>query len=169
MDNYIFPNKTDLVNYLFDKLDDPSPIKIQKTLYFLFAYYGATYGKLGSSTQSELEVSNYTKYLFTPNFEAWMYGPVDPEVYDKNRNSEYSAQTIKPDTLNSNLTNSEKQNIIMFANNIIRQTNEVDDFSLVERTHEDDAWRIPYEEGNGAYHIKMDPNTIIDEYCTKYV
>ena len=36
MTDYIFQDKTDLVNHLFDKLSDASPIKIQKTLYFLF-------------------------------------------------------------------------------------------------------------------------------------
>ena len=43
---YIFNNKDDLVNYLLYKLDLPSQLKIQKTLYLLFAFYGATYGKL---------------------------------------------------------------------------------------------------------------------------
>lgn len=43
---YIFNNKDDLVNYLLYKLDLPSQLKIQKTLYLLFTFYGATYGKL---------------------------------------------------------------------------------------------------------------------------
>ena len=43
---YIFNNKDDLVNYLLYKLDLPSQLKIQKTLYLLFAFYGAIYGKL---------------------------------------------------------------------------------------------------------------------------
>lgn len=80
MTSYVFQNKADLVNHLLAKLEKPSCIKIQKTLYLLFAYYGATYGQLTADPSNELETVNYPTYLFEPNFEAWCYGPVDPEV-----------------------------------------------------------------------------------------
>ena len=169
MTKYIFPDKTDLVNYLYEVLDNPSPIKIQKTLYLLFAYYGATYGKINLSNDSELDISNYTEFLFEPNFEAWMYGPVDFEVYERNKNGEYSAQKLSFESLNNELNLSEKQNIVNFSDNIIRQTNVADDLSLVDRTHEDESWSVPYEKGNGAAHIPMNPYQIVEEYSTKYV
>lgn len=78
---YIFEDKNDLVNYLLYKLNLPSQLKIQKTLYLLFAFYGATYGKLiNEENNSELDSNNYTPFLFKPNFQAWKYGPVDYDV-----------------------------------------------------------------------------------------
>ena len=48
----------------------------------LFAFYGATYGRLSSDeSNSELDSNNYTQFLFEPNFQAWKYGPVDYDVY----------------------------------------------------------------------------------------
>ena len=81
MTSYVFQNKTDLVNHLFAKLKTPSPIKIQKTFYLLFAFYGATYGQLKTNPPTELESINYPTYLFKPNFEAWCYGPVDLDIH----------------------------------------------------------------------------------------
>lgn len=170
MTDYIFPDKTDLVNHLFYKLSDASPIKIQKTLYFLFAFYGATYGTLSNEESvRELESVNYTNFLFKPNFEAWKYGPVDDDVYQAYREDKYKAVELTEDKLNERLTLSEKRNVIQFIDSIIQQTDEVDDFTLVDRTHEDDAWSKPYEENNGENHIQMDPQKIVDEYVEKYV
>lgn len=169
MSDYIFQDKTDLVNHLFYKLSEASPIKIQKTLYFLFAFYGATYGKLsGEESVGELESVNYTNFLFEPNFEAWKYGPVDNDVYTAYREDRYKAVKLTEDKLNKRLTSSERRNVIQFINSIIQQTDEVDDFTLVDRTHEDDAWRDPYEKNNGENHIPMDPQVIVDEYAEKY-
>ena len=81
MTSCVFQNKTDLVNHLFAKLETPSPIKIQKTVYLLFAFYGATYGQLKTNPPTELETINYPRYLFKPNFEAWYYGPVDLDIH----------------------------------------------------------------------------------------
>lgn len=169
MGDYIFNNKSDLVNYLFEKLDEPSPLKIQKTLYFLFAYYGATYGNLSSEETGELDSINYTKFLFNPAFEAWQYGPVDYEVYTANREGCYQAKPLEMEHLNQKLTPAEKRNVVQFTDNIISQTNEVDDFTLVDRTHEDECWSKPFKENSGAPHIKMNPDEIIEEYITKHV
>ena len=98
MSDYIFQDKTDLVNHLFYKLNEASPIKIQKTLYFLFAFYGATYGKLsGEESFGELESVNYTNFLFEPKFEAWKYGPVDDDVYTAYREDRYEPVELTED------------------------------------------------------------------------
>lgn len=170
MIDYMFQDKTDLVNHLCYKLSDASAIKIQKTLYLLFAFYGATYGKLsGEENVYELESVNYTKFLFEPNFEAWKYGPVDIDVYTAYRNDQYEAVQLTEDKLNEKLTPSEKRNVLQFIDSIIQQTDEVDDFTLVDRTREDDAWHDPFKEKDGETHKKMNPQVIVDEYAKKYV
>lgn len=170
MIDYILKDKTNLVNHLFYKLSDASAIKIQKTLYFLFAFYGATYGELsGDGNVAELESVNYTKFLFKPNFEAWKYGPVDIDVYTAYRNDQYEAVGLTEDKLNEKLTPSEKRNVLQFIDSIIQQTDEVDDFTLIDRTREDDAWHNSFEEKDGEMHRKMNPQVIVDEYAQKYV
>lgn len=108
---YIFNNKDDLVNYLLYKLNFPSQLKIQKTLYLLFAFYGATYGKLiNEENNSELDSNNYTPFLFKPNFQAWKYGPVDYDVYINFKKEEkYKELKSIENILNEGLTLSEKK------------------------------------------------------------
>lgn len=166
---YIFENKNDLVNYLFYKLNYPSLLKIEKTLYLLFAFYGATYGKLiNEENNSELDLMNYTTFLFKPNFKAWKYGPVDYDVYINFRDGEYTKNSeIKSieNKLNEILTGPEKRNIITFINNIINQTDEIDDFTLIDRTCEDTIWSDSYKNKEE----NMNPYLIVDEYYSKYI
>ena len=176
MTNYVFQNKADLVNHLFAKLEKPSCIKIQKTLYLLFAYYGATYGQL-KTNPSELETVNYPTYLFEPNFEAWRYGPTDPDVrktYYKEayepfvpeiRDITYEAIELKDEAFDKALEPSEARNIRLFIDDIIKQTNDTDDFTLIGRVCEDDAWVSVVKSDDKI----ISPQTIVDEYVAKYV
>lgn len=168
--DYVFKDKTNLVNYLYQKLNKTSPIKVQKTLYFLFAFYGATYGSAKNnrnSEENEFIDSNYPQYLFEPKFEAWMYGPVDSEVYGNAKQDCYSPEELDKSKMNKIMSEAEKENIKIFIDGIISQTTSVDDFTLVDRTHEDKAWKNVYEEGK--LHLKMDPTEIINEYSEDYV
>lgn len=49
----------------------------------------------------------------------------------------------------------------------MEQTNQIDDFSLVDRTHQDNVWLDVYKEGEN--HIPMDNKEIIQEYIKRYV
>ena len=96
MISYVFQNKTDLVNHLFAKLETPSPIKIQKTFYLLFAFYGATYGQLKTNPPTELETINYPTYLFKENIyfnEKMFIDAVDFEFCYRLK-KKYSKKTI---------------------------------------------------------------------------
>ncbi|VTS29747.1 Uncharacterised protein [Streptococcus pseudoporcinus] len=53
MENVVFSDKDFLVNYFYKLLDNPTKNKVQKTLYLLFAFYGATYGRLQSNAEEE--------------------------------------------------------------------------------------------------------------------
>lgn len=163
MTSYVFQNKADLVNHLFAKLETPSPIKIQKTCYLLFAFYGATYGQLKTNPPTELETINYPTYLFKPNFEAWHYGPVDLDIHKAM--NKYKAFKLKNDSFENSLTPTEIQNILHFIDNIVEQANDVDDFTLIGRVRSDDAWRSVANSDNKT----IDPQIIIDKYITKYI
>lgn len=163
---YIFKNKDNLVNYLLYKLDLPSQLKIQKTLYLLFAFYGATYGKLsGDESSSELDSTNYMPFLFEPNFQAWKYGPVDYDVYINFKKEKYKELKSIENILNEDLTEVEKRNIITFIKNIINQTDGIDDYTLMDRTREDKVWSDSYNNKEK----NMNPYLIIDEYYSKYI
>ncbi|EAO75295.1 conserved hypothetical protein [Streptococcus agalactiae COH1] len=64
MDTVVFSEKDFLVNFLYKLLDNPTQIKVQKTLYLLFAFYGATYGNLDKDEDNEFSDQNYPKQLF---------------------------------------------------------------------------------------------------------
>ncbi|HFE0901717.1 TPA: hypothetical protein ACF7YZ_001408 [Streptococcus agalactiae] len=59
MDTVVFSEKDFLVNFLYKLLDNPTQIKVQKTLYLLFAFYGATYGNLDKDEDNEFSDQNY--------------------------------------------------------------------------------------------------------------
>ena len=145
---FVFDNVIDLAGYVKNRLDNPTPLKIQKTLYFLWAFYSATYGNIQYSTddQSEFDLQDgaYPPELFEPDFEAWRYGPVINKVY-----AAYKGDKIKK--LNSNEIQDristgefEKKEIILFIKNLVDQINEVNDFGLIQRSRQDSAWQDAY-------------------------
>ena len=52
MRKYYFNNVDDLVNHLFYKEPDITPLRLQINLYFLFAFYIGTYQKKKMITQN---------------------------------------------------------------------------------------------------------------------
>lgn len=170
MKSVVFEDKDFLVQFLYKLFEKPSRIKIQKTLYLLYAFYGATYGNLNlneDEDENEFVGQNYPKYLFDANFEAWRYGPVEKEVYANDKKGLYESRSLTEDDIDSFFNTVELNNIKSFIENIVSQTKQIDDFSLVDRTHQDKAWQTVYTEGQN--HIPMDNNSIIQEYIDEYV
>ncbi|UJF14984.1 DUF4065 domain-containing protein [Jeotgalibaca sp. MA1X17-3] len=165
--DYIFTNIEDLIKHLFSLERSLSPIKLQKGLYFLFAYYGATYGSIKKDLDDNNKIEQaevYPKYLFKEDFEAWKYGPVVSSVYAENKFNQYEAKEYTPKD------NKEKE-VLSYINEIFKQLNEISDFGLVERSHLDEAWREPYsryESDNKESQI-MDKDLIIEEYRKEYL
>lgn len=158
-DTVFFNDKTTLVNHILFKIDINSSIRVQKLLYLLYAYYGATYGSINNQEGFE-EFEPYPARLFKANFEAWQYGPVDSDVW-----SSYKYGQYKP--VEYNAKTPQEKNIILFLDDLIKQTNEINDFGLVERTHQDKVWSDNYKEGQR--HISIDSDSIIKEYQKRYV
>lgn len=160
---YVFEDKDELVRYLYSILSNPTQIKVQKTLYLLYAFYGATYGQLGKHDKEDFNGQNYPKELFPANFQAWRYGPVEYDVYCSEKAGEYTEieeEIIADDT-------PEEKNIKKFVDELVSQTDEIDDFSLVDRTHQDNVWLDNYQEGKR--YIEMSNEDIVAEYKERYV
>ncbi|HHT9201162.1 hypothetical protein LOQ55_00010 [Staphylococcus aureus] len=43
-----------IIGLMKEEIKNISPLRLQKTLYFLFAYYGASYGQLSKSKEYEV-------------------------------------------------------------------------------------------------------------------
>ncbi len=138
-----------------------SPIKLQKSLYFLFAYWGQ-FIKSNKDNQDSVEVnySNYSEYLFNDRIEAWTYGPVIPNVFIAEKNG----------WLNSFEENHYLENEIEkkeFIDNLLNQLFEIDDFGLVKLSHEDMCWKKNYIESDEKHNREIPKEEIIDEYIAK--
>ena len=63
-----------VITYIFEKLEEVTPLMLQKLLYFIQGVYSALYGKP----------------IFEEDCRAWIHGPVYLEVYDLFRNFKYN-------------------------------------------------------------------------------
>ncbi len=63
-----------VIAYVFEKLEEVTPLMLQKLLYFIQGIYSALYGRP----------------IFTEDCKAWIHGPVYPEVYDLFRDFKYN-------------------------------------------------------------------------------
>lgn len=155
---YFFDDKKELVSYIYKALSNPTPIKLQKTLYFVWAFYAATYGNIDYDTESEFkEEDTYPLYLFKANFEAWKYGPVDNDVYSWNKSDVINnfTESFVPET-------TQDKEIKLFLDDIISQVDNVNDFCLVERSHKDKAYKSVYNDNE--LHTSMNNNDIKRDY-----
>ena len=63
-----------VIAYIFEKLEEVTPLMLQKLLYFIQGVYSALYGKP----------------IFEEDCRAWVHGPVYPEVYELFRDFKYN-------------------------------------------------------------------------------
>lgn len=170
---YVFDNVNTLAGYIKKCLSNPTPLKIQKSLYFLWAFYSATYGNISSDDNKNGEFglqSHYPKYLFNAVFEAWQYGPVINSVYADYKNNQIIE--VGSDELKSsmNFEDSGQQNkveILSFINNLLDQIDDVNDFGLIRRTQQDSAWENAFNDSE--LHCKMDNKQIKNDYIAKMI
>lgn len=152
--NYFFSNVDDLVNHLLFKFETLSPLKLQKSLYFLFGFYSGSY-QGNEEVGVKEETYKYPKYLFDANFEAWTYGPVIREVYFKNKKEEYSAKEY---VFSDNDVDKEVKSFIDDVSSMIMKKS---DFALVDRSHDDKVWKKAIDIGNSE---GMEKEDIASEY-----
>ena len=86
---FFFQNIDKLVEHILFQFPEIGPLKLQKGLYFLFAFYINTYSVEPQTDVIETE-NIFPKYLFQTDFEAWTYGPVIRDVYLKFKEKQYT-------------------------------------------------------------------------------
>jgi uncharacterized phage-associated protein len=160
-EDFVFSDKDELVLHIYKRLDNPTLLKVQKSLYFLWAYYSGTYGNVDKSEETDLDQTSYPTSLFKPEFKAWRYGPVDDKVYAKQKSGCYSEDKWKE----YHPKNSEEIEVVSFINDLLSQINKVNDFGLVNRSHEDESWSRAFRRAHGKPHAQMNPDEIRQEYA----
>ena len=165
-------NKDDLVNYVINQYKkktaiDISPLKLQKTMYLLFGMWGGNAAKINEDIdkgEGTIEITEKLPVnLFDANFEAWKYGPVDVEIYNRYKYNMYWGGI---ESLTNFITASQeiRSLLIEFIDSILKQVFEVNDFSLVSTTQNDKVWKDAYKNKD---NVKMNSEDIIKEYKEK--
>ena len=114
-----------VIAYVFEKLEEVTPLMLQKLLYFIQGVYSALYGKP----------------IFEEDCRAWVHGPVYPEVYELFRDFKYNpiddARFALLEGTADALTEEEK-NVIDLVVNTFGMYGE----KVLERiTHNEDPWK----------------------------
>jgi len=132
------------------------PIKLQKSLYFLFAYWGGFVRKGNNNPDfSEIVSSDYQENLFDNRIEAWVYGPVVPDVY-------YLDDTIiEKEEINVD------SYLKCFIDDLLEDLFNVSDFKLVELSHNDLAWKNNFNYDDTFHNNEIPKEEIIAEYARK--
>ncbi len=155
-EKYFFNNIGNLVEHILFQFQEIGPLKLQKGLYFLFAFYINTYSVEPQTDIIERE-NIFPKYLFQADFEAWNYGPVIRDVYLKFKEKQYIPRQYP-------FSEKDKE-IEIFIKDVMGMIVEKSDFALVDRVQEDIAWQKAYHNKNSnIINIK----DIEDEYLQNY-
>ena len=114
-----------VIAYVFEKLEEVTPLMLQKLLYFIQGVYSALYGKP----------------IFKEDCRAWVHGPVYPEVYELFRDFKYNpiddARFALLEGETDALTEEEKKVIDLVANTFGMYGGKV----LERITHNEDPWK----------------------------
>lgn len=162
-------NAIDLAKYINNKYkmkykSDISSIKLQKSLYFLFAYWGGFVRELQTKRGDgliETKGADYKQYLFDNRIEAWIYGPVVTDVYhnfdavkkyDKKAEEEIDKLPIE---------------VKSFIDDMLDDIFEVSDFKLVDLSHSDNCWKKNFVEEDNRHNREILKEEIIDEYSKR--
>ena len=113
-----------VIAYIFEKLEEVTPLMLQKLLYFIQGVYSALYGRP----------------IFEEDCRAWVHGPVYPEVYELFRDFKYNpiddARFALLEGTEDALTDDEKRVIDLVVNTFGMYGGKV----LERITHNEDPW-----------------------------
>ncbi|MBF1201146.1 MAG: hypothetical protein HXM14_02950 [Fusobacterium periodonticum] len=144
------------IRYKEQYREDISILKMNKVLYFCFAYYGA-YARAGKNNKenTELEISEDVKeYLFNVEFKAGIYGPYI-EILPQYQNRYLIQGTCIEDIYTSE--------VLKYLDPLIRDLFKANEFDLMDISKKDEEYQ---RAKNNNYGI-MNNENIIDEYCKK--
>ena len=146
------------LNYLHNEKKgcNISPLKLQKVLFFLFGEWGAFISNSKKSKGDWSNLTRYRKYLFNEDIEAWLYGPVVREVYNK-----FNNETLSDDKL---FHTEEEKYARDFINDLANELFNLSDFRLVELSHELKCWQSNFLENEPIHNNVIDKEQIISEF-----
>ena len=146
------------INYIHNKKykRDISPLKLQKVLFFLFGEWGAFVIKSDINNDGR-DLKKFPKYLFSEDFEAWVYGPVVSVVYKEFNNEQLEDNFI--------FKTEEEKYVGKFIEDLSLELFELSDFRLVELTHQMDCWRNKFNIEDTYHNNKLDKDEIINEFA----
>ena len=146
--------------YKKEKGVEISPIKLQKSLYFLFAYWGGIIRKSKENPDYvEEDLSSQNEILFDNDIEAWVYGPVVPDVYKAKDIEKYYSEG--EDIFSGNKFLHET------IDSILSDVFSIADFKLVSISHEDLCWQKKFDPKDLFHNNKINKEDIITEYATR--
>lgn len=143
-----------------------TPIKMQKALYFCFAYWAGFVNKGKIDNQLPENVNNI---LFDDRFEAWAYGPVVPKVYfDEKAAMFFRTKEQEDEAVN-------KVEVILNNDDFLKGTItsvlddvfSTSDFKLVSVSHTDKCWQNHFNATEKRHNREIPKEEIINEYTTK--
>ena len=138
-----------VISYVFESLEEITPLGLQKLLYFI---QGVSYALNG-------------KPMFCENCQAWVHGPVYPEVYDMFREFRYNpiedARFAIFDGTEDKLTGAERRVIDLVVNTFGEYSGKI----LEKITHKETPWR----RARAGYADNIPSNaTILQEDIREY-
>lgn len=163
----------DLACYIKDKYvkftkntKEITPIKMQKALYFCFAYWAGfvNKGKIDGVVDNAMD-----NILFDDKFEAWAYGPVVPSVYFNEKTAQFFRTKKQEEEAIARVEAILDSNDFLkeTLNSIIDDVFGISDFKLVSLSHMDLAWQNHFNETASKHNEEIPQKEIIDEYTTK--
>ncbi|MFC6276412.1 Panacea domain-containing protein [Psittacicella hinzii] len=163
---YFFENVEDLIAYLYTKVDTIPPLKLQKALYFLYAYYSAMFTAHEENKDISEVTYNLPAELFPAKFQAWYYGPVINSVYLLRKyNEDHFKQLADKFSVYKHFSSPDQKQVRGFIDKLFNTVLKSSDFGLVDRSHEDKAWKNAFAKGRAR---EMDSQEIIKEYAVKF-
>lgn len=140
-----------------------SPIKLQKSLYFLFAYWGGFIRKNNDNSDYVEEKLDLSEYLFNDTFQAWVYGPVIPNIFRKYRDKQIEYKTLDVETIFKDINPIVKESI----DSLLEELFAVSDFKLVSVSHEDNCWKNHFDIFDNEHNKSIPSSEIIQEYALR--
>lgn len=161
--------------YHKDKGITISPLKLQKSLYLLYGMWAGNARIVNNAIRRQYNDGSVVEFstefdedLFEPNFEAWQSGPVDASIYHTYKENEL--KEVAHLSVLQRKKESQTGTVIEFVDDILDQTFEISDFSLIDLTHKDITWSNNFT--MTSCDTKIQKDQIKDEYferlCERY-
>lgn len=158
------------IRYKEEYGENISILKMNKALYFCFAYWGA-YVRMGKKNIDNVEankIEEYSEYLFNAEFKAGVYGPYIeklPKYENKYEPIHKEKKFIYCDIIKGLVKIQYNGELFKFLDHLLRDLFKANEFDLMDISMKDEEYQRAKDNNYGI----MDNDKIIDEYCkTKF-